>query len=169
MGNERVIAMTEEQLDRLYDELYERVNSLGFGYGRNNGDEYVMLRRFYTPEDARFFLDMPTDRFFSAEEFADIEGVGADEAVDILNDMARRANIYHEKDAEGNDRYHVIPAAHGIYEFHQRWFDSDWLVSSEGSARSSSASTSLMTPARFRWIRLLGSTVTRRSRSFDVM
>lgn len=122
------VRLTDGQVERLYERLYEKVNALGFGYGRNNGDEYAMLRRFYTPEDAQFFLDMPDDEFFSAEQFAEIEKMSVETAKNVLDDMSRRADIYHEKGPDGADRYHVIPAAHGIYEFHQRWFENDWLI-----------------------------------------
>lgn len=122
------VVLTDGQIDKLYELLYEKVNSLGFGYGRNEGNEYAMLKRFYTPEDALHFLDMPDQEFFTAETFAEIEKIPVESARVILNDMAQRANIYHEKDPDGNDIYRVIPAAHGIYEFHQNWFENDWLV-----------------------------------------
>lgn len=123
----KVEELTSEQIDKIYEDFYEYVNSLAFGYGRADGAELVMLKRFYTPIDALNVMDMPKDEFFTASQFAEIEGIGEIEAKTILNDLAKRANIYHEKDENGEDIYHVLPYAHGIYEFHTRWFEPDWL------------------------------------------
>ena len=119
--------LTPKQEEDLYHRLRERVNELGFGYGTAGGAELVMLKEFYTPQDAMFFLDMPRDDFFTAEDFAEIEGIDKTKAAVILKDMAERANIFHEVREDGKDYYHTIPAAHGIYEFHTRWLDPSWV------------------------------------------
>ena len=121
------ITLTPKQEEALYHRLRERVNELGFGYGTAGGAELVMLKEFYTPQDAMYFLDMPLDDFFTAEEFAEIEGIDETKAALILKDLAQRANIFHEIREDGKDYYHTIPAAHGIYEFHTRWLDPSWV------------------------------------------
>lgn len=121
------VQLTPKQEEDLYHRLRERVNELAFGYGTAGGAELVMLKEFYTPQDAMYFLDMPRDDFFTAEEFAEMERIETDEAAEILKDMAQRANIFHEVREDGKDYYHTIPAAHGIYEFHTRWLEPGWV------------------------------------------
>ena len=122
--------LTPEEIEQLYEDFWEYVDSLGFGYGRADGAELLMLKRFFTPQDVLNVMDMPKDEFFGAAEYAKIEDISEDEAREILNDLTKRANLYHEKDENGVDRYHVLPSAHGIYEFHAavpKWADPEWI------------------------------------------
>lgn len=118
----------EEALYRAYQEL---LDTMGFGYckaqGEAAGAELVMLKRFYTPQDVKRILAMPIDEFFTVEDYAEIEDVKENEAFEILQDLARRGNIYHERRDDGKHYYHAEPAAHGIYEFHAGEFDPEWL------------------------------------------
>ena len=117
--------------DDLYRAYQERLDQMGFGYCKAKGDaagaELVMLKRFYTPQDIRYILDMPIDEFFTVADFAKRENMDEDRAFDVLQDLAQRGNIYHEMRADGLHYYHAEPAAHGIYEFHAGEFDPVWL------------------------------------------
>lgn len=117
--------------EALYREYQELLDTMGFGYCKAQGDaagaELVMLKRFYTPQDVRRILTMPIDEFFTVEDYAAIEGIDATEAFDVLQDLARRGNIYHEIRSDGKHYYHAEPAAHGVYEFHAGEFDAEWL------------------------------------------
>lgn len=126
--DEHAETLTPEEEEALYNEFREWVNTLAFGYGTADGAELIMLKRFYTPEDVRNVMIMPKDEFFTAEQYAEMKGVGADEARELLLDLAKRANIYRERNEDGVDVFHVIPYAHGIYEFHTRWLEEDWVM-----------------------------------------
>ena len=109
-------SMTEDEIYRAFQEY---LDSFGFGYcAVEGGHELAMLKEFYTPQEALWCMDMPRDKFFDAEWFAEKEGMSVEEAEEKLRDMAVRGNIYREKSAKGKMLYHMEPAAHGIYEFH---------------------------------------------------
>lgn len=122
------IELTSQQEERLYKRFWEMVDSMAFGYGKLNGEELIMLKRFYTPQDVMYVLDMPTSEFFTTADFAEIEGISEEEAEAILVDLTQRGNIYREK-KDGVYNYHAIPAAHGIFEFHTRWLEPEWVGS----------------------------------------
>lgn len=108
--------MTEEEIYRAFQEYLDK---FGFGYcAVEGGQEMAMLKKFYSPQEALWCMDMPRDKFFEAEWFAEKEGMSLEEATDVLRDMAVRGNIYREKNEQGTMLYHMEPAAHGIYEFH---------------------------------------------------
>lgn len=117
--------------DDLYRAYQERLDEMGFGYCKAQGDaagaELVMLKRFYTPQDIRYIMDMPIDEFFTVADFAKWENMSEQKAFGVLQDLACRGNIYHEKREDGLHYYHAEPAAHGIYEFHAGEFDTVWL------------------------------------------
>lgn len=123
--------MDPAEEERLYTAFREWVDSMGFGYtaaaGEAAGAELVMLKAFYTPDDVKYCMDMPTDEFFTVADFAEKEGFPEEKAFEILQDMARRGNLYHEIREDGRHYYHNEPAAHGIYEFHAGEFDLNWL------------------------------------------
>lgn len=107
---------TEEEV---YREFQEYLDCFGFGYcAVEGGHEMGMIKEFYTPQDALHCMDMPRDKFFDAQWFAEKEGLKVDEAEAILRDLAVRGNIYRERSDDGKMLYHMEPAAHGIYEFH---------------------------------------------------
>lgn len=122
------------EYDDLYREYQELLDQMGFGYCKAQGDaagaELVMLKRFYTPQDIEYVLQMPIDEFFTAADFASIAGIGEEESFEVLQSLAKRGNIYHEIREDGKHYYHAEPAAHGIYEFHAGEFDPEnpvWL------------------------------------------
>lgn len=87
-----------------------------------------MLKEFYTPQEALWCMDMPRNEFFSAQWFADAEGMTLEQAEETLRDLAVRGNIYREKTADGTMTYHMEPAAHGIYEFHAgKAMNANWI------------------------------------------
>ena len=108
--------MTDEEIYRAFQEYLDK---FGFGYcAVEGGHELAMLKEFYTPQEALWCMDMPRNEFFDAQWFADKEGMSLEEAEAALRDMAVRGNIYRERAEDGAMRYHMEPAAHGIYEFH---------------------------------------------------
>lgn len=123
--------MDSQEEYELYSKFREWVHTMGFGYcaaeGEAAGSELVMLKAFFTPQDIKYCMDMPTDSFFTVRDFAEKENLPEDEAFEILQDMAKRGNMYHEIREDGKHYYHNTPAAHGIYEFHAGDFDENWL------------------------------------------
>ena len=53
--------MKKEAAD-IYVKLRDRMNSIAFGYGpTKSGAEFALLKRFFTPEDAAYVLEMELD------------------------------------------------------------------------------------------------------------
>ena len=114
--------------DELYQKLREHVNLQSFGYcAVPSGSEMVMLKRFFTPEDAKNYIQMPPDRFFTVQEFAETTGKEPTECEHILFDMSKRGLLYREHREEGL-AYHTSPAAHGIFEFNIDKLEPEWSV-----------------------------------------
>jgi NAD-dependent dihydropyrimidine dehydrogenase PreA subunit len=119
------------EYDSLYQEYQEYLNRMGFGYCKPQGDaagtDLVMLKRFYTPQDVEYVLQMPIDTFFTVSDFAKQQDMSEEDAFATLQDLAKRGNIYHEVREDGKHYYHAEPAFHGIYEFHAGEFEPVWL------------------------------------------
>lgn len=124
MGNATTKERSEQEVQQIYQDLLDYVDSLSFGYHTDDpeikaaGADTAMLKEFYTPQDALYTIDMPKDDFFLPEWFAEKENLTSDQANETLLDMAKRGLIYREKRDDGNIWYHNAPAAHGIFEFH---------------------------------------------------
>lgn len=113
----------------IYVKLRDRFNELGFGYGpTESGVEFVMLKRFFTPTDARHMLEMEKDRFFTAEDYADISGRDVTEATGILEDMSKRGLIFRIRPEGQSAQYRLMPVAHGLYEFNLNHVEPEWFV-----------------------------------------
>lgn len=116
--------LSEEESEQVYRNFGDYINSLSFGYLTEDSDlkaagaDLVMLKNFFTPQEALYVMDMPKDDFFTVEWFAEKEGMQPGEAEELLRDLATRGNIYREKREDGTMWYHNAPAAHGIFEFH---------------------------------------------------
>lgn len=126
--------LTEQETLAIYRDLQEYMNSLSFGYFtvdeglKEQGADLAMLTRFFTPQDALYCMDMPKDDFFTVEWFAEEEGLGEEEAAEVLRDMCKRGVAYRELKEDGKVWYHNAPAAHGVFEFHAGdAMDAGWL------------------------------------------
>ncbi len=107
-----------ENVPEVYVRLRDLMNSLAFGYGpTEEGFEFPLLQRFFTPEDAEHVLEMPVDCFFTAEEFAEKTGRTLEEASALCEDMGLRGLIYRQNREGETLRYRVVPVAHGFLEF----------------------------------------------------
>lgn len=116
-----------EERDRVYEELREKLDRMGFGYSATeSGAEYTFLERFFTPEQARWVVDLPFDQYVTAEQAAPLMGVGLEEAETMLLELSREGLIYRRRDEDGAARYHLVPFAHGIYEFHVDRVENEW-------------------------------------------
>ena len=126
MSDFATCGMTEDEVYRAFQEYLDK---FGFGYcAVEGGHEMAMLKGFYTPQEALWCMDMPRNEFFSAQWFADTEGMTLEQAKETLRDLAVRGNIYREKTADGTMTYHMEPAAHGIYEFHAgKAINANWI------------------------------------------
>ncbi len=100
----------------IYDKLRERLDDMGSGYPKTDtGVEIRILRKLFSPEDARCFLDM-TPMLETAESVAQRTGADATEVAAHLEDMARRGLLFRHKRAD-MIRYSAIPFVVGIFEF----------------------------------------------------
>ena len=126
-----------ENVPEVYVRLRDLMNSLAFGYGpTEEGFEFPLLQRFFSPEDAEHVLEMPVDCFFTAEEFAAKTGRTLEDATALCEDMGLRGLIYRQNREGETLRYRVVPVAHGFLEFNVDAIaddvakdDFDWLKS----------------------------------------
>lgn len=118
--------MAEENRE-IYRALRDKFDRIGFGYTpTESGSEYVFLERFFTPEQARWVVALPFERYVTAADAAEIMGVTEDEAATMLYEMSREGQIYREMDDDGTRRYHLVPFAHGVFEFHVDRIEDEW-------------------------------------------
>ena len=118
-----VSKLTPEQIEANYVELRDRMNSLSFGYApTQTGIEFVLLKRFFTPEDVVYWLEMDPDKYFIAQEYAERTGLTLEKATEVLEDMAHRGLLYRVRRG-GRAEFHVVPVAHGVYEFNLNHLD----------------------------------------------
>lgn len=73
MGNATTKERSEQEVQQIYQDLLDYVDSLSFGYHTDDpeikatGADTAMLKEFYTPQDALYTIDMPKDDFFLPE------------------------------------------------------------------------------------------------------
>ena len=120
--------MSEAQIQELYVQLRDRMNTLAFGYcPTESGTEFILLKRFFTADDAYNWLKMPVDIFFSADTYAELADISTEEAAEILEDMAHRGLLYRVRRG-GRAEFRVMPIAHGVYEFNLDKVEPGWAM-----------------------------------------
>lgn len=78
----------------VYYQLCDQINKLGFGFDHTpEQHELSLFKRFYTPEEAQWSLEMPLDCFFTAADFAEKTGRTVQEAQRICEGMAMQGQI----------------------------------------------------------------------------
>ncbi len=113
--------------DEVYTKLRDKLDTIGFGYSpTETGVEFVFLERFFKPEEAACFVDMPIDAYVTPEEMAAIRGTDVEETAELLKSMAKRGLIFRTYDSDGNPKYRCVPVAHGIFEFHVDQVEHEW-------------------------------------------
>lgn len=109
----------------VYVKLLDCINSQGFCFDHTEeGYEYSLLMRFYTPEEAQWELEMPIDCFFTAAEFAEKTGRSLEEAAEICDRMSLQGQIFRDSTGKVN-LYRVQPMIAGIWEAHIALMQSD--------------------------------------------
>lgn len=100
----------------VYEQLRARLDDMGPGYpATDTGVEIRILKRLFSPEDARLFLDM-TPMLEAPADVAQRTGRDPSEEAAHLEDMARRGLLFRHR-KEDRARYSAIPFVVGIYEF----------------------------------------------------
>ena len=106
----------------IYEQLRQRLDDMGPGYpATESGVEIRILKKLFSPEDARLFL-MMTPLLETPAAVA--ERTGEDEAAlaSALEDMAYRGLLFRQKKGD-MVRYASIPFVVGIYEFQLKTLD----------------------------------------------
>lgn len=117
---------TEEQIENLYVQVRDRMHTQAFGYvPTESGTEFILIKRFFSPEDAYNWLKMPIDVFFTADNFAENAEITTAEALEILEDMAHRGLLYRVRRG-GRAEFRIMPVAHGVYEFNLDKVEAEW-------------------------------------------
>lgn len=111
------LTLTQQQIEENYIKLRDRMNTLSFGYApTQSGVEFVLLKRFFTPEDVVYWLEMEDDVYFTAQQYAEKTELPVEKASEVLEDMSHRGLLYRVRRG-GRAEYHTVPVAHGVYEF----------------------------------------------------
>jgi len=102
----------------IYVALRNRINRCGGGIGSivSGDDHWDVYMNFWTEDDARHTLEMPMNKWFIANEFADKTGRTEAEAAAILDDMADRALIWRVQ-RTGLAHYSVMGQIPGYWEW----------------------------------------------------
>ena len=109
----------------VYYRLCDQINKLGFGFDHTpEQHELSLFKRFYTPEEAQWSLEMPLDCFFTAADFAEKTGRTVQEAQRICEVMAMQGQIYREI-RDRTAYYRVQPMIAGIWEAHIKLMQDD--------------------------------------------
>ena len=109
----------------VYYRLCDQINKLGFGFDHTPEQyELSLFKRFYTPEEAQWSLEMPLDCFFTAADFAEKTGRTVQEAQRICEGMAMQGQIYREI-RDRTAYYRVQPMIAGIWEAHIKLMQDD--------------------------------------------
>lgn len=129
----KVANLTQREIEENYIKLRDRMNELSFGYcPTESGVEFVLLKRFFTPEDVAYWLEMETDKYFTAQRYAEITGLSIEKASEVLEDMSHRGLLYRVRRG-GRAEYFVVPVAHGVYEFNLNHLDEkEWTMGLAG-------------------------------------
>ncbi|MEE8716373.1 MAG: 4Fe-4S dicluster domain-containing protein [Coriobacteriales bacterium] len=127
----------------VYIELRNQVNKVGFGSGSEVStdtsaawDWYMSL---FTPEEAQVYVDAPTDKMFSAVELAFRSGKTETDCLEILESMAHKNLLYRVRRGDVAF-FHLLPDAHGLYEFNHQLYSEEWLTQHTNSRGSDYAS-----------------------------
>ena len=107
----------------VYYQLCDQINKLGFGFDHTPEQyELSLFKRFYTPEEAQWSLEMPLDCFFTAADFAEKTGRTVQEAQRICEGMAMQGQIYREiRDRTAYDCRHLGSPHQAHAGRHRRW------------------------------------------------
>ncbi|MEL1133678.1 4Fe-4S binding protein [Desulfitobacterium sp. THU1] len=125
----KVENLTQAEIEENYVKLRDRMNELSFGYcPTESGVEFVLLKRFFSPEDVAYWLEMERDTYFTAQRYAEITDLSIEKASEILEDMSHRGLLYRVRRG-GRAEYYVVPVAHGVYEFNLNHLDEkEWTM-----------------------------------------
>lgn len=101
----------------LYERLRDKIDRVAKGFpATENGVEIELLKQFFSPDDAEFYLSMEEERYVTPGDVA--RSTGEDPAVvaEKMEDMARR-NLLFRLRGPGEVKYRILPVLHGFYEF----------------------------------------------------
>ncbi len=111
-------------MENIYDSLQKRLDDMSTGFPRTeSGVEFNILKRLFSEDDARFFLDM-TPLLETPESVATRTGRDPLRAADHLEDMAVRGLLFRHRKEE-TVKYASIPYVIGIFEYQLHKLDKD--------------------------------------------
>ena len=106
----------------VYIELRKFLHGLPGGYpATESGVELEILKKLFTPEQARLTMQL-TPVPESASDFASRTGIGEEEALEGLEDLAGKGLIFRVR-SRGSTTYAAVSFVIGIYEFQLNTID----------------------------------------------
>jgi ferredoxin len=115
--------MTED----IYERLAQHLDKLPGGFPPGaEGVELRLLKRLFTPEEAKLAVHLTLDRE-EAQVIAGRAGVDVDEAERRFRQMARKGLIFSVESEGAPAVYQAVPWAVGIYQFQVNHMDKDFV------------------------------------------
>jgi ferredoxin len=104
-------------IPEVYVKLRACVEGYGLGVGSNDNDSsFDFFMRYWTPEEAQAYIEMPLGIAFTAADFAQQSGRDEDECETLCSDLSYRGLLMRWTRA-GVHYYHHIAYAHGLWEY----------------------------------------------------
>lgn len=108
---------TGEVVPEVYVKLRALVEGYGLGIGSANKDSsFDFFMKYWTPEEAQAYIEMPLGIAFTAADFAQQSGRDEAECEQLCYDLSYRGLLMRWNRA-GVNYYHHIAYAHGLWEY----------------------------------------------------
>ncbi len=111
-------------MDNIYDSLQKRLDDMSTGFPRTeSGVEIEILKRLFSEDDARLFMDM-TPMLETPASVADRTNRDAAKTAEHLEDMALRGLLFRHRKKDAV-KYASVPYVIGIFEYQLHKLDRD--------------------------------------------
>ena len=113
----------------VYVRLRNRVNRIGQGIGSNlvGQDNWEFFKDNWSEEEAEHWLNMPMFELFTAEDYATMSDLTEQQALELCDELSGRGLLM-RVNRGGIEYFHVIPMAHGLYEFGMGKYNLQWMT-----------------------------------------
>src|SRR6056297_777180 len=120
----RLSFLEEKKMEDIYEQLRQRLDDMATGFPATRaGIEVEILKKLFTPADARMFL-MMSPMLEAPKDVAERLNLPETDTAAHLEDMASRGLLFRQKKNE-RVRYAAIPFVVGIFEFQLNRVDAE--------------------------------------------
>jgi hypothetical protein len=105
------------EVPEVYVKLRDMLHHQGMGFTpTEDGNEFAILQRFFTEEEAANVLTMPRNAYFTPADWAKAASIDEREARNLLEDYSKRGLIFRLHRDGCAPQYRVQPMLEGIWE-----------------------------------------------------